>query len=556
MRFRVWGRWQQLAMIRRFTLVWWGIVLICALGLVWQTRQMLAQGAILQPQKGGTYTEAVVGKVTTINPILPDNSASADAVRLVFSGLTKFDAEGNLKPDLATAWKVSPDGKTYTFTLRQNVKWHDDMDFTAHDVVFTLAAIQNPDTRSALASAWKGVRAEAVDDHTVVFTLPKPYTPFINATTVGVLPRHLLEAVEPKMLRVARFNQQPVGTGPFKLDDFDAQGGALTFQAHDSYYGGKPLIDTVALRLYEDSDQALQAYSRRQAMAVSRLSTNQVEEAKKLGTMKVYEAGTPNRVGVFFQTSRGVLSDKAVRLALAQATDRSAIIRERFDGYASAASGPLAAPRLSLAASPQAARFNARAAGAALDAAGWQVGANGVRQKAGQKLEIKLVTQADTSYGEVARQLAVQWKQVGVDLKIEEIDASTLQQSYIRPRNYDALLYGINLGADPDVYAFWHSSQAIDPGSNLSVYKSGVADQALEAGRTLVDPQTRAAKYRSFIQSWVNDSPAVMLYTPAYLYGVDREVRGVKIKRLVYPADRFDGIEHWSVRVKAVQRYW
>lgn len=555
LRFRVWGRWQQLAMIRRFTLVWWGIVLVCTVGLVWQTRQMLAVGAILQPQRGGTYSEGVVGRISNVNPVLPENSASADAVRLVFSGLTRFDAQGNLKPDLATSWQVSPDGRTYTFKLRKNVTWHDGMPFTAQDVAFTLAAIQNPDTRSSLATSWKGVKVEAVDDYTVVYTLPKPYSPFIQATTVGILPRHLLESVPPKMLRVADFNQKPVGTGPYKLDEIDAQVGSVTFRANKDYYGGRPLINEVVLRSYESSEQALQAYSRRQVMGVSRLRSGQVEDAKELGTIKLYEAGTPDRVGVFFRTNTGVLQDKKVRIALSYATDRSAIIKDRFEGFASAASGPLTAPRFSMIGVAQAPRYNIAAANSALDSAGWTLGADGIRQKNGQKLTIKLVTQTGTSYGDVAKQLRQQWRTVGVNLEIQEHDAMTLQQSYIRPRNYDALLYGINVGADPDVYAFWHSSQAADPGSNLSAYKSTVADQALESGRTISDMPTRSAKYRSFVQTWVNDAPAVMLYNPTYIYAVDREVRGIKIKRLVTPADRFDGIERWSVKVKVQQRH-
>lgn len=552
LRYRVWGRWQQLAMIRRFVVVWWLIILVCTVGLVWQTRHIVAESAILKPLSGGRYTEAVFGEMSTINPVLPTTSASSDASRLVFNGLTAFNTQGELKGDLAERWEVSPDGRTYTFRLRQGVKWHDDVPFTSQDVLFTLAVIQNPDTRSPLASTWKGVTAEAPNDHTVVFKLPKPYTPFVNATTVGILPRHSLERVEPRMLRIDDFNQQPIGTGPYKVKELRASRGELELIANEEYFKGSPYIDTVVLRTYQNADDALQAYRRRQVMGVAQIRPNQTEEAKKLGTIKIHEAGVPDRVGVFFKTKTGVTSDKAVRTALALATDRGAIVQEQFDGYASTASGPLIAPKMSTVGLAQAPRLNLAMARSGLEAAGWKTNGDGTRMKNGQELKLKLVTQSGTAYGGVARQLSEQWSRIGVKVEIEEVDSESLQQSFIRPRNYDALLYAVNLGADPDVYAFWHSSQATDPGLNLSTYSSSAADSALESGRIVRDGPTRAAKYRSFVQTWVQDVPAIMIYAPTYLYAVDQEVRGIHIKRLVYPSDRFDEVEQWSVRVRPV----
>jgi peptide/nickel transport system substrate-binding protein len=549
----VFAKWRQVRLIRRAAIAWWVVIVVSTVALGLQTQQIAAKGMVLQPMAGGDYVEGVVGGITTINPILPDNSASADATRLVFNGLTRFDANGELQPDLASSWQVSPDGKTYSFKLRDGVKWHDGVPFTAQDVAFTVIAIQNPDTRSPLVRGWQGVRVETPDSHTVVMTLPKPYTPFINATTVGILPRHMLESVEPKTMRVAPFNQAPVGTGPFKFGRINAGAGELTLSANPDYFNRRPLIDTVTLRSYDSSDQAYRAYTRRQVMGVARLQPEQLSDAAHSGTMKLYEAGVPDQVGVFFQTTKGVTADKAVRTALARATDRATIVSEQLGGQAAALNGPVVAPGLrGLGALPHAPTLDAAQARAALDADGWLRGRDGVRQKNGQRLELKLVTQSGGAYEGVARRLAEQWGRIGVSVQVSAVDATALQQSYIRPRNYDALLYGINVGADPDVYPYWHSSQASDPGLNLSAYKSAPADAALEAGRTLQDPATRAAKYRSFLQAWMNDTPAIMLYSPTYAYGVSNEVHGVQIKRLIAPSDRFSDIQHWAVRVRAV----
>lgn len=546
------GKSRQLFMIRQFTLVWWSLIIISGLGLLWQVRAIGARSAVLQPRAGGIYTEAVVGKITTVNPILPDNGASADAVKLVYNGLTKFDTNGVLQADLATGWTISPDGKTYTFKLRSGVTWHDGVPFTAQDVVFTLAAIQNPDTRSPLAPSWQGVKVAAPDNQTVVFSLPKPYAPFINATTTGILPSHLLGSTEASAMRVTEFNQNPVGTGPFKLQRFQADDGQLDFQANDAYYGGRPLIRELQLKTFNTMNEAYTAFIRRQVMAVGGIEPKQVQSARQTGAIKLHEAAIPDEVAVFLRTSSGVTADKQVRAALALATNRDPIISEQLKGQANPLADPLVGTSLNLTGAPRQARFDVNKANATLEAAGWKKGSDGYRSKGKDKLRISMVTQAGSVYGPVARELQQQWKKAGVEVELRELDAENLQQSHIRPRRYDALLYGINTGGDPDVYAYWHSSQGKDPGLNLSVYKSTAVDQSLEAGRTVLDAQTRSAKYRSFVQAWVADNPAIMLYSPVYTYGVDRSVYGIKLRKLVTPADRFDGVEKWSVRVRAL----
>jgi peptide/nickel transport system substrate-binding protein len=163
---------------------------------------------------------------------------------------------------------------------------------------------------------------------------------------------------------------------------------------------------------------------------------------------------------------------------------------------------------------------------------------------------MQLVTQSGSVYDGVAQQLAAQWKAVGVKLDITQVDPASLEENYIPTRNYDALLYGINTGADPDAYAYWDSSQIKAPGLNLSDYDSPAADSALQAGRTLQDPTLRVAKYRSFVQTWVADTPAVMLYTPLYEYGVDSSVYGVQIHKLINPSDRFSDVQDWAVKLR------
>ncbi|HVE81032.1 MAG TPA: peptide ABC transporter substrate-binding protein [Candidatus Dormibacteraeota bacterium] len=544
------GKWKQLAMIRRFVILWWGLVIGLFIGLVWQTSMVVGRYLQPTPIAGGTYSEAVVGAVKNINPILPESGAANDLNRLIFSGLTKYNAQGEIEGDLATHWEVSADGKTYVFHLRKDVRWHDDVPFTAQDVVFTLIAIQNPDSRSPLAGTWQGVKVEARDDRTVVYTLPKPFTPFIHTTGIGVLPRHLLEGVDPSAMRVAEFNQRPIGTGPFKIDRFEPAENKAALKAYKKYHNGAPLLDEVVLHFYPTIAEALQAYERRVVKGVGRVQAGQIKQAERLSNLKLQELSVPDEVGVFFKTGGPLTGHKSVRMAIALATNRESIISQILGGYALPLSGPLLPGRQGI--NEVQPKADIKKAIATLEGDGWQRDADGIRKKGEQKLRLKLVTQKDSQYVAVAEALKLQWQKIGVETEVILLDNTTLQQSYIRPRQYDVLLYGINTGADPDVYAYWHSSQAKDPGLNVSAYSSPAADKALEAGRTITDEATRTAKYKAFLSAWNSDIPAVMLYSPYYIYGVPKDLYGMKAEKIITPPDRFYGIEGWAVKTDKI----
>lgn len=553
-RLYVLGKGRQFSMVRRTVIAWWIIVAICGYGLVHGVNQQLAEARVPQGVAGGTYREGVVGPILAINPVITTGGPAADVSRLVFNGLTKFNDKGEVVGDLAEKWDVSPDGKTYTFSLRKGVKWHDGQPFTARDVEFTVRAIQTPDTRSPLTGSWQGVRAAAVDDTTVQFVLPAPFTPFINLTTVGIIPRHLLEGVDPNLMSQADFNQAPIGTGPFKVEKFQSGSSEIDLTANKSFFGGRPKLDGIVFKSYTDSAELLDGYAKRQVMGVARLQPDQLEEASQYNDLKVHELTTSDVVAVFFKTTSPVLNDRAVRQALATGTDRTALVHDQLNGRAQGLRSPLLPDWPGYKDSSKQPLYNLDAAKTQLDTAGWTIGSNGVRSKGGKELTIRLVTQKG-SYSDVAEALAKQWEKLGVKVTVAAYDATDLQQSYIRPRNYDALLYGINLGSDPDEYSLWSSTRVSDPGLNLSVYSSTAVDRALESGRVVRDDALRGAKYKAFVNTWVTDAPAVMLYRPEYLYGVSSEVMGINAEQLVDPSNRLNDIQNWTVKQRLVDRH-
>src|SRR5918911_2714319 len=172
---------------------------LIGLGLLVVTLIAWAADGNPQPaRRGGTFVEAMIGSPRYVNPLLASSETDLDLTHLVFSGLTRIDDRGNIVPDLASGWQVSPDARTYTFTLRPDLRWHDGQSLTAEDVVFTLDLVRDKDFPGdpALAAPWRDVRVDAPTQQTVRFTLPAPDASFMQLTTLGVLPRHLWSDVK------------------------------------------------------------------------------------------------------------------------------------------------------------------------------------------------------------------------------------------------------------------------------------------------------------------------------------------------------------------------
>ncbi len=546
------GKWRRLGPVRRFVIGWWLVILISIVGLLQQIQAQRQCYLSDGPSAGGIYREGLLGSVKSINPILPQNQAGVDVSRLIFSGLMRLNPSGQIEADLADNWRISNEGKTYTFRLRSGVKWHDGEPLTAQDILFTLNLIQNPDTRSPLASSWQGVKAAVKDDRTIELNLPNPFAPFIYSVTFGILPQHLLNGIDPASLRVADFNQHPVGTGPFKFTRLSDDGKNLSLAPNRGYYFGAPELQQFEFRLYDNGQKLRQAYAQHQVNAIARVSS---ADLAKLAPAKIHDMTLLDEVNLFMRTNNSWLQDKAIRQVVSTAIDRAKIARKLRSDVATPLTLPLLPGSLGYTAAYQPPRFDPKAAVAELEMAGWATRPHSKwRQRDGKDLKFSLVTADSGDYPELAALVKADLEKVGIGIDVKKVGVRDLQQSYIRARKYDLLLYGISIGPDPDVYAYWQSSQAADPGLNLSEYSSAAADKELEAARLTSDNAIRAARYKQFLATWTNDLPAVVLYEPGYLYSTSPNVQGIVARRLGDPSDRFYGVEKWTINTRPLQR--
>lgn len=547
----VFHRTKHLRHVQRFAGMVLLVLALSLLALWWQIGALKDHYLVDGGKSGGTFIEGSLGPITRLNPIFPDEPGAETVNKLIFSSLLKYNGNGQLEGDLVENWEVSEDGTVYTLHLREELFWQDGQPLTAEDVLFTVQTIQNPQVRSPLLGSWQGVVAQAPDLRTVVFSLPATYSAFDDSLTLQIVPKHLLEGINPAQLRLADFNQRPVGSGPFMFEEFVASQRAIRLKAYSNYVHGAPKLKRFIVRTYEDKDQLYKAFAERQITASSGFGVYEAEQYEQIGHGVLYEWPITNEAFAFFNTKQPILNDAKVRRALTQATKPQAAA-EQFDYRFTSADAPLLPEHIGYNEQFTQATFDQAKASAELDAAGWVVGEGGIRYKDGQPLKLQLVTQNSDVYPALAASLQEQWRAVGVDLQVKLLSPSELSQDHISTRNYDVLLYGVALGADSDVYSFWHSSAAEHPGLNFSNWQSKEADVALESARSRQDQQLRAAKYETFLKVWRDEAPAIALYRPDFLYATQARVRGLDVERLITPSDRFYNVQNWTINSEPV----
>lgn len=507
------------------------------------------------PNFGGTYIEGIVGKINILNPLYSkNNSAEEEVSSLIFSGLTKIVNQRQVTPDLAANWQISEDNRIYTFFLKDGIKWHDGEKITADDVLFTFRSIQNPDVGSPLLYVWRDVKVEKINELAVKFTLPNPYAPFLTLTNVGILPSHLLEKIPPQNLSVCEFNFHPVGSGPYKFLKLEDLGGSQKLSLELNSYNSphKPYIEKIVFRVYSSYEELLEAYAKKDIMGIAEVASADYGTALKLKNINLYETYLPQYVALFLNQKSSLLSEKDVRLALAKATDRKEIIKKGLDERAMEVYFPILPGFPGY--DPKLPKYplGIEEANSILEKSGWLREKDGIRKKGESKLKLNLITGDAEDLKKTAEIIKSQWQKVGVFLEIKLADSLTLQKDYIRTRSYDILLYGENLGSDPDIYNFWHSTQITDPGLNLSQFSNEKVDKYLEQARNNLDINFRKEKYTN-IQKIISDEiPAIFLYSPVYIYGVSKGIKGIQISKIAEREDRFAGIIDWYIKEKTI----
>ncbi|MBP9820833.1 peptide ABC transporter substrate-binding protein [Candidatus Saccharibacteria bacterium] len=539
---------------RRFAIGWMSLMVVIAIGLFVQIRAASSAYLEIVPANGGVFVEGYVGNVKNMNPLYSSNSVDNALTKLMFSSLLTYNEKNELIGDLAEKWTSDEVGKVYTVTLRKDAKWHDGEAVTPEDVVYTYNSIQNAKVQSPLSSSWKGVKVERTGDWDVTFTLPNSYSPFPHLLTNGIVPEHILKDIDPSQLRGSRFNTaSPVGSGPFTFRsiDVDKQGDNQTeivqLSKNDSYYNSVPKLDGFTIKTFKDKQDMQSALNSKDitgAAFVDHQDNNKENEFLFTQTSGLY---------VFMNNSKPPFDSPQIREAIARATSPG-LVSSTLPYATLPVRSPLLVGQVGYSKDYVQKGTDIELANKLLTESGWawQQG-EPYRKKDGKELTVQLVSEKSEDYVKFVEQLQKQWAAVGVKAEVSLEDQDTIAATTLASKKYDALLYAINIGPDPDVYVYWHSSQAkpdAKPGLNFSLYSSKQADEALEAGRSRTNPSLRAAKYKPFLAAWQKDVPAIGLHQPVFSYSTNIPVYGLQEKTINIPSDHLNNVNQWQINTK------
>ncbi len=543
----------------------WLVVWVLGFVMSFSAAALLAEASLAitteVPTRGGTYMEGVVGSPRFVNPLLAVSDTDRDLATLIFSGLMKANPDGSITPDLADSYDISEDGLTYTFVLNNDARFHDGTPVTAEDVAFTVRSAQNPDVKSPRRVDWEGVAVTVENERTVVFTLAEPYSPFLENTTLGIVPKRLWEKVTAEEFAFSALNTHPIGSGPYKVENVkeNSSGIPVEYGLHAFTDGVRaPFIERFIMRFYQNADELKNALNKKEVEAASSVNPNSVNHE-----VAVHEATFGRIFAVFLnQNQNKLFADTVIRKALDTALDRKQIIDTVLGSYGSPIRGPLP-PRTDDATPEDATLPEARieAARALLVENGWKVGEGGIFEHTktvkGKKETVRLAFSLSTSNSpelkQAAESVAQMWRTLGADVSLKFFEQNDLNIEVIRPRKYDALLFGEVVGREPDLFAFWHSSQMNDPGLNIALYANSAVDKYLEEARTGTDLKKRRESAEEAAEEIEKERGAIFLYAPHFVYLAPKTVSGIAFGTIAVPSDRFDAIDRWYL---STERVW
>ncbi len=537
------------------------------------------------PVQGGEYVEGLVGSPYNINPLYASvNDVDSDLSYLIYSSLFRRGKNGELVQDLVRDYSISEDNKIYTLYLKEGVQWHDGLLLNTDDVVFTFNLINDKKYKSPLRASFQGVQIEKQDDYSFKFILQEPYAAFLDLLTFGIMPANIWSAYSPESIQLSELNLKPIGSGPYKFKELvkEKKTGHISeyrLEINQDYYGLDPYID-LSFKFYPDFENAILALNSGLVDGLSYLPGNYKEEIMTPKTFNFHELLLPQITVAFFnQEENPALGDKSLRQALAYALDKNSLINDVLKGEAYVIDGPILPNNFAYDSEIKKYDYNKAKAEELLESIDWKLeeisaemitqaqadlealetesdkrekaeeilflGEGQWRKKDDNYLIIDLFTVDRLENNNVLKAIQSYWKDLGIKTTINSVAATQIQQEVIQPRKFDVLFYGQVLGSDPDPYAFWHSSQAVENGFNIANFKNKDVDQLLEDARLITDLELRKEKYKEFQKIISEEEPAIFLYSPVYIYPQSTKLKNFDSQLIFSPSDRFDNVSEW-----------
>lgn len=469
---------------------------------------------------GGEWVIAVTEEPDTLDAHKSTTALSDTILRYVGDPLIAKDQSGKYVPGLAKSWTISPDGLTWTFQLREDVKFHDGSVFDAAAMKATFDRALDPATKSPIAGGLLGPvkSVTTTGPSTLVLTLKQPFSPLLdNLSDAG-----RMLALSPKATSDAEFGRKPISTGPWKVAEWRS-GDRIVLARNPDYawaadflHKGAAFIDKIVFRIIPESATQVSAFESGEVdqLGVPPAQVQRYLDEKRFDVKRAYRNG----VGLFleFNVTKAPFDDLALRRALNFAVDKDAVVKTALKGFGEAAYGPL--PPSIRGYFPgivqYAPHFDKTKAAEALDQAGWKL-EGGVRMKGGQPLTFTLYNAAIDTWKDSAQLVQAQLKELGIDMKIQTFEFGTLLAK-AKQGEQQAHFLGYTY-TNPDIVYIWFHSSNIGTGLNVSHYKDSALDKMIEDARLEVDDAKRLKLYEN-IQKYIVDKALWVPIWTNYIY--------------------------------------
>jgi peptide/nickel transport system substrate-binding protein len=489
------------------------------------------------PTSGGTFTEGTVGQLQIVNPVLATSEIDKQVSRLVFSPLRDLTATSSVTfSKTQQVWHVS---------LKPDAEWADGKPITAADVLFTVHAIQDPQSNSPLASSWESVSVDRTSDHDLTFTAPASYGYFKDTLdALAPVPLHVYQGLSYAAWADGDHALTPVGSGPFQFKKKTLQNDMVTeyhLAAATTTTGQKPYIQEFVWKFFATNDDLAKSFDRGAIDGMVLLDPDAQSQVHAPHTTTNFTL--QNYYAVFANPSKNeALRDIQVRQALQNALHKDDVLKlvPGATWFLDNASATPDEPAKLLA------------------AAGWQQ-ENGGWYKHGAKgattqLTLTLTVPDITFLKHTADYVAQQWQASGIPTQTNIVPVATLMSDAIPNRTYELLLFGNIVSPPDDLFPFWHSSQRFHPGLNLALYSSKQVDTIVEQIRSASNASDRDRLFTQAKARLAADLPAIFLYETPYTYVTASRVHGVTGGTIVESSDRFNTVQQWYVKTHRMWR--
>ncbi|MDC0932519.1 peptide-binding protein [Arcobacteraceae bacterium] len=453
-----------------------------------------------------------------INPILSSDSASSEIESWIFNGLLTYDKDGKIIVDLATSHKFIDD-VTLEIKLKKNVLWHDGVEFTADDVLYTYEAIHNPKIYSPRTSNYKKVLSiVAKDKYTLLIKYKEPYFKALEIWMVDIIPKHIFE--NEKDLMTSAFNKKPIGTGPYKLKELKlSQDIVLT--VNKNYFGKVPKIDKIRYKFVPDPTTSFYMLKQQQ-LDIGSLTPIQVDrqlDAEFNNSFNIYEKQSFSYGYLGFNLKNKKFENKEIRQAISLAIDRQEIIDILYFGHAKICNGPFL---------PGTFAYNSNVPIPLLDIEKSKKILKKLGYDKNNPFEFEVITSANNSTRiYLAQIMQYQLEKVDIKMKIRVMEWQAFLNTVVHPRNFESVILGWSLALMPSARSIWHSSSDKKGGFNFAGYSNKKVDALIEKGEVTVNRDDLSKIYKEIYKEISSDLPYLFLYIPNSITAVNKNIKNV-----------------------------